>query len=289
MFLSGYRPILCISFGVILAFASTARADIREKIVKIPVHVQGPGGAQYSQEITLTMVYEESRKKSPFLILNHGRSGDPQERKNFGRSVFREQTRYFVERGFVVFLPTRIGYGVTGGPDLENSGPCTNKDYRSSISAAVAQVSAAIRYAKAQAEVDGSRGVVLGHSVGGFTTIATAAENIQGVRVAINFAGGSGGDPKQRPWNPCQPERVAATYGTYGAKTKIPTLWLYATNDAYWGPDHPKKWVSAFTERGGKADFISLPAYGSDGHASFRGNRDAWQPAVEAFLKKNGF
>ena len=287
-FMSLHRKILCF-IGLFLCLLPPAQADIRERIVKIPVRVAGPDGTPFTQDITLTMVYEDRSKKSPFLILNHGRSGDPQERKNFGRAVFREQTRYFVERGFAVFLPTRIGYGVSAGPDLENSGPCSNKDYPTAIGAAVAQVSAAIRYAKSQPEVDASRGLIVGQSVGGITTIGTAAENIPGIRIAINFAGGSGGDPKNRPWNPCQPERIAETYASYGAKAKIPTLWLYASNDAYWGPDLPKKWVAAYQARGGKAEFIALPAYGSDGHASFRGNQQAWQPAVETFLKKNGF
>ena len=257
--------------------------------MKLPVRVAGPDGAPYSQEITLTMVYDDARKKSPFLVLNHGRSGDPQERKNYGRAVFKMQSRYFVERGFAVFMPTRIGYGVSEGPDLENSGPCSSKDYPTANSAAIAQISAAIRYAKSQPEVDGSRGVILGQSVGGFTTIGTAAENIPGVKVAINFAGGAGGDPKGRPWNPCQPERIAQTYASYGAKAKVQTLWLYSANDDYWGPEHPKKWVAAYTERGGKAEFVPLPAYGSDGHATFAKNQTVWQPPVEAFLKKNGF
>ncbi len=289
MHLKSARAATLLSMAFVFCLSPAAQAAFREKIVKLPVRVAGPDGTPYAQDITLTMVYDDARKKSPFLILNHGRSGDPKERKNYGRAVFKEQSRYFVERGFVVLMPTRIGYGVSAGPDLENSGPCSNKDYPTSITVAVAQVKAAIGYAKAQPEVDGSRGIILGQSVGGFTTIGAAAENIQGVKIAINFAGGAGGDPKNRPWNPCQSERIAQTYGLYGAKAKVPTLWLYSANDAYWGPDNPKKWVAAFTERGGKAEFVSLPAYGSDGHASFNGNPDAWKPPVEAFLKKHGF
>ncbi len=274
---------------VLIAASTTAVADIKESVVKIPVRVQGPDGAPYQQDITLTILRDDTRKKAPFLILNHGRSGDPKERKNFGRAVFREQSPYFVQRGFVVIMPTRIGYGVSDGPDLENSGPCSNKDYAASLAPAVAQVSAAIRYAKAQDYVDPARGIVVGQSVGGFTTIGTAAQNIPGVKLAINFAGGAGGDPQHRPWNPCQADRIAETYGQFGAKARIPTLWLYSVNDAYWGPDHPKNWAAAYTARGGRAEFVSLPAYGSDGHQTFRRNAEAWQPKVDAFLKKNGF
>ncbi|MEY3553914.1 MAG: hypothetical protein RL735_2262 [Pseudomonadota bacterium] len=269
--------------------STTAQADIKESVVQIPVRVQGSDGTPHQQSITLTIFRDERRKQAPFLILNHGRAGDPQERKNFGRSVFREQSRYFVDKGFVVILPTRIGYGVTEGPDLETSGPCSNKDYPASLVPAVAQVEAAIRYAKAQDYVDPARGAVVGQSVGGFTTIGTAAKNIAGVKIAINFAGGAGGDPKNRRSNPCQADRIADTYGELGAKARIPTLWLYSVNDAYWGPDHPKQWVAAFTARGGRAEFVALPAHGDDGHSSFRRDPEAWQPKVDAFLKKNGF
>lgn len=284
-----YRRIFLFAVTMPALLAPPAFAEIQEKIVKIPVRVPGPDGAPYQQDITLTMVFDDKRKTSPFLILNHGRAVSPQERKNYGRARFTAQSRYFVERGFAVFMPTRIGYGVTEGPDLENSGPCTNKNYYASLAPAVAQAKAVATYAKAQSFVDPQRGVLLGQSVGGFTTIGTAAENIPGVRVAINFAGGGGGDPKGRPWNPCQSDRIAMTFGQYGAKAKTPTLWLYSSNDAYWGPDHPKKWVASYISNGGKAEYVELPAYGTDGHSSFNGNPDAWKPKVEAFLKKHGF
>ncbi len=266
-----------------------AFAEIRERVVKIPVLVTGPDGTPFVHGITLTVVYDDARKKSAFLILNHGRAVTPQERKDYGRARFTEQSRYFAKLGFAVFMPTRIGYGVTEGPDLESSGPYNNKDYLRSLVPAVAQAKAAVIYARSQSFVDPKRGILLGQSVGGFTTIGAAAENLPGVRLAINFAGGAGGDPNGRPWNPCQADRIAETYGQYGARGRTPTLWLYSSNDAFWGPEHPKKWVESYISNGGKAEFIVLPASGSDGHNSFSQNPDAWKPIVEAFLAKKGF
>lgn len=277
------------SFLICCAMIDPALSEIRENIVKIPVRVNGPDGTPYSQDITLTVVYDDTRKKSPFLILNHGRAGTAEERKNYGRARFTEQSRYFVELGFAVFMPTRIGYGVSDGPDLETSGPCNNKNYPNSLAPAISQVTTAVKYARSQSFIDPQRGIVVGQSVGGFTTIGVAAENLPGVRLAINFAGGAGGDPKGRTGNPCQSERIAETYGQFGAKAKIPTLWLYSSNDAYWGPDLPKKWATSFTSRGGQAQFVELPPIGSDGHSSFNRNPDAWRPKVETFLTKHKF
>jgi dienelactone hydrolase len=186
-------------------------------------------------------------------------------------------------------MPTRIGYGVSDGPDLETSGPCNNKDYPASLAPAISQVTAAVKYARSQSFIDPQRGILLGQSVGGFTAIGAAAENLPGVRLAINFAGGAGGNPKGRPGNPCQAERITATYGQLGTKTKIPTLWLYSSNDAYWGPDLPKKWATSFASHGGQAQFVELPPYGTDGHSIFTRNPAAWKPKLEAFLTKHRF
>lgn len=276
------------AFLMAAAMAPQARAEIVEEVVKLPVNVVSDG-ATVSREITLTIVRDTARRKSPFMILNHGRAGTSEERAKFGRSVFRDQTRYFVQQGFAVFLPTRIGYGVSGGPDLETSGGCRAKDYARAIGSAVAQVAASVAYARGQSYVDAGRGVVLGQSVGGFTTIASAAARLPGVRAAVNFAGGAGGDPKMRTGAPCQPERIGATYAAYGATANVPTLWLYAQNDKYWGETHPKQWFAQFVAAGGKGQFVALPAAGEDGHSAFRTNMESWKPSVATFLKRAGF
>ena len=68
--------------------------------------------------------------------------------------------------------------------------------------------------------------VALGQSVGGGSTVALAARPA-GVRAAINFAGGSGGDPVKSPGKPCGPERLQETYAGYGATTHAHALDLY--------------------------------------------------------------
>jgi dienelactone hydrolase len=225
---------------------------------------------------------------SAFMIINHGRAPSAEGRAKYGRAVFRDQTRYFVQQGFAVFLPTRIGYGVTGGPDIETSGACNAKDYASSLAPAVAQVAAAVNYAHAQDYVDGARGVVLGASVGGFTTIAASAASLRGVRAAVNFAGGAGGDPEKRTGAPCQPDRIGATFGAFGGSGGVPTLWLYAPNDRYWGASYPQQWFAQFVARGGKGQFVSLPPSGEDGHGAFTKDMESWKPSVAAFLKSAG-
>lgn len=274
--------------GALLLSATATKAEIVEKIVKLPVRAVVDGQA-VERDMTLTIVRDDARAKGPFMILSHGRAPTAEGRASYGRAVFREQARHFAQQGFVVFMPTRIGYGVTGGPDLESSGSCKAKDYEASLRPAVAQVAATAKYAREQAFVDGGRGVLIGTSVGGFTTIAAAAAGVPGVRAAINFAGGAGGDPKARPGEPCQPERIGATYGGFASRAHIPTLWLYASNDRFWGADYPQRWFAQYTAAGGKGEFVALRPTGEDGHSAFTKDMDGWKPSVSAFLKKAGF
>jgi hypothetical protein len=69
----------------------------------------------------------------------------------------------------------------------------------------------------------------------------------------------------------------------------VPTLWLYSSNDRFWGPQLPRTWFAAFTEAGGKGEFVQLPSYKDNGHGIFSGNPVAWKPAFEQFLHTIGF
>ena len=271
------------------SFAGASHAVLREEVTQIPVEVMDRIGRVVSHEITVTIFRDDTRPKSAFLILNHGRAGDAQRRVNLGRSRYADNAAYFVGQGFAVFVPTRIGYGVTGGPDVEDGGLCNARDFPSGFAATAAQSLAVITYAKAQSYVDATAGVLAGQSYGGATTVALAGKNIEGVRAAINFAGGSGGNPTGRPENPCSPQLLEKTYADYGRSARTPMLWLYSENDKYWGRSYPRQWFEGFIRAGGIGEFVQLPASGRDGHSSFTANPVAWKPHVERFLQSNGF
>lgn len=174
---------------------------------------------------------------------------------------------------------------MTGGPDLEDSGPCNNERCPPAFETAAVQSLAVIDYAKSQPYVDPRSGLLVGQSFGGATSVALAAKNVDGVVGTINFAGGSGGDPDRRPADPCAEHELARTCAMYGKSVRRPTLRLYSENDRYWGADYPRRGFDAFRSAGGAGEFVQLPASGHDGHMSFRDNPLAWRPHVERFLK----
>ena len=183
-----------------------------------------------------------------------------------------------------MFLPLRVGYGATGGPDVENSGRCNDRNFLPTYEAGAAQTVATVEYAKAQPFIDPSDGLVVGQSFGGTIAIAIAAKALPGVKAVLNFAGGGGGNPKAHPAEPCSLDRMTALFAQYGEQGRIPALWLYSENDRYWGQKIPRDWFKAFTSGGGQGEFVQLPPYKQDGHAIFTGNPASWKPAVERFL-----
>ena len=153
---------------------------------------------------------------------------------------------------------------------------------------AAQQTRAVVAYARGRPDIDPGRGLVMGQSYGGATAIAVAADPPEGVRAAVNFAGGGGGRPSTHPGQPCSPMAMERLFGGYGATARIPTLWLYAPNDRYMGERHPRAWFEAFLRAGGRGRFVALPEHGEDGHSSFTRNPGAWRPAFEAFLREAG-
>jgi len=268
-----------------LAFAPTAaNAQIVQDAVELPVEVADAYGRTVHHSIRVAIFRDEARGRAPFLILNHGRAARASQRAEMKIEAYFQNARYFVSRGFAVFVPTRVGYGATGGPDVEDSGPCRGKNYPPVYEAAARESIAVIAYAKARPYVDPNRGVVAGQSFGGTTAITLAAKNIPAVMAAVNFAGGGGGNPETHPQSPCRADLLGALFASYGATAKTPTLWFYSENDQFWGPTLPHAWFKGFVDRGGNGKFVQLPPYKENGHPIFTGNPAAWKGSFEGFL-----
>jgi dienelactone hydrolase len=263
-------------------------ADLFETVAYVPVAVQVPAGGVRSGEMILTHYKPPGDGPFPVLVALHGRGSD---RAKPGRWRYLDIARHWTRRGFAVFVPTRLGYGDTGlHPDPESTGPCNHKRFEIAAEAAASQALAAIEFAIRQPWVERNRVIVMGQSVGGFATIATLGKNHPSVIAGINFAGGAGGDPKERPGNPCQGDRLGAVYAGAGRANAgaTPSLWLYAENDNYWGLSLPRLWHAAYTGAGGKAKFVMFPPLGNEGHALLRNGRQLWRPVVDAFLAQLG-
>jgi dienelactone hydrolase len=282
------KRIACTLLFALAAVA--ARAAWHEDIVEVPVTVRDLYGKSTTQPITVTVFSDDANAQpAPVLVLNHGRAPEAAGRAALGRARFGEASSFFVRQGFIVAVPTRVGYGTSGGPDVEYSGTCESRRYAPGYAAAAQQTLAVLEAVRQRPDAARDRAVVVGQSYGGMTSVAVAALNPAGVQATINFAGGGGGNPRTQPQRPCSPAALEALFAEYGRSARLPSLWIYTENDMYFGPEYPRRWHAAFAQAGGRSEFVQFPAHGADGHALFTRFPAAWQPRVLQFLQANGF
>ena len=278
------RRAWAIALVALPASSVAATPAIIEQRVQVPVELRLAGRPEVRQDIAVNIVREVAPGRRPFLVLHHGRGVDAAERSALGLQTYPANPRYFASKGFVVLVPTRVGYGVSGGPDVEYTGTCAFKRFADGAAAAVSETRQILRYAERLAYVDPDRGIVVGESFGGLVAIAVAASDIRGVVATVNISGGDGGDSLQRLDEPCRPDQMRETFERYGRGNRLPTLWMYSANDRVWGPVYPQRWHAAFAQAGGRGQFVELPADKNNGHFIFNRNPPAWHPPFESFL-----
>ena len=275
------------------AVAQTAPAAVQQQpeIIRLPLLIDG------SQRELVTHLYRpEGPGPFPLVIFLHGRAGSVFERGQLQRPVLVGHANYWLRKGVAVVSSVRPGYGETGGADRESSfthwssSGCSGKaDFTAAAVSARQVVLALHAWAGQQPWVRADRILLEGQSVGGMTSMATAALNLPGVVGVVNFSGGSGGYPNESPGKSCSPEMLTQTYREFGAQTKTPSLWLYAGNDLYWGADMPRQWFAAFKAGGSDAQFVQTgPVNGHDGHQLLSYGGKMWSGPLNAFVQKVG-
>jgi len=284
----GRRGIPLLLSVLIAAGAQAGDVPLVEETLQLPVESAATAQRPFRQAISLRILRQPAAGRRPFLILLHGRDGDARRRARLALPIYPANTRYFASHGFVVIVPLRIGYGISGGPDIESTGDCADKRYGDGVEPALRQAQQVLGFARRLAYVDATRGIVVGESFGGLVAIAATAHPLPGLRGAVNIEGGDGGDALQRPDEPCSPDQLRDTLARYGQTSRLPTLWLYSANDRLWGTRYPREWYAAFTAAGGLGTFMPLPADKNNGHYIFSRNAPAWQPAFEEFVASLG-
>lgn len=278
-----------VAFALLLC-AGGARAIVMQDEIRVPVKVVGPKGKAVAQEIVVGLFRESSAPKPyPLLVLNHGRATTPAGFERVRVRDFEAAARWLTRFGFLVAVPIRVGYGASGGPDVEYSGSCQSRNYPPVYQAAAVQTLAVLSQLRQRPDAAKDRAVVAGQSFGGATAITLASMNPEGVQAAINFAGGGGGSPEKHPRKPCSEKALRALFAGYGKTARVPTLWLYSENDEYFGPDFPRAWFDAFKAAGGVGEFQGFPPVGDDGHRLFSRAPQLWQPRVRDFLGAIGY
>lgn len=225
------------------------------------------------------------------IVLNHGAPVSAEERRLESPDLLLHTAAIFAQRGYVVLMPLRRGFGATGGEFAEDAGSCRNPDYRRGEMAAADDVMAAYEFARTLPYVDGSRMILAGQSAGGVASIFTAgARAPSGLVAVLAFAAGRGGNPGRNPGVPCAVEPLAKVFDELGKQVKVPVLFHYAENDLFFNAATSRLWYERFSAGGARAEYVLQPPFGKDGHYIFSADSGArvWLPAVERFFAKYG-
>lgn len=277
----------CIALLVATTFAALAqtpgpqgepRGSLREQLHLVPFGVN---------DILLHTIVYRPKGDGPFplVIINHGSPRSAADRSNF-TARYSSASAWFVERGFAVAVPTRRGYGPTGGAWAEAYGRCDSPDYYSGGVATAQDIRASVLYMGEQPFVDAGRIVLVGQSAGGWGVLASAGQKVAGVVAIVNFAGGRG---SRGPDDVCASYALVQAAQRFGAGADLPVLSIYAANDSFFNPALARQMHDAFVAGGAsRARLLQLSAFSQEGHWLFshRDGPDFWGEHVEAFLRE---
>jgi dienelactone hydrolase len=263
-----------------LVLAGEAFAQTREQVVRIPA----TGGVS----ILATVMRPPGEQRRPLAVINHGSPAIASQRPEMGLPRYQPLSAWFVERGYVVVLPLRRGYGDTGGEWAEGYGDCDEPDYYTAGLRGAEDIQAALDLMRRQRYVLPDHSIVVGHSAGGWATLALSSRNPRGVTGMINFAGGRGGRQHLgdgRIGN-CKAGELVKAAGRYGETARVPVLWTYAAHDNFFSPALARRMVDAYNKAGGNGIYRPLGEFDGNGH-TFVGDEDSvgfWEEPVSRFL-----
>lgn len=199
-------------------------------------------------------------------VIAHASTQNVLRRVQMSQPEYRALAAFLVARGFAVLVPERLGHGATGGRYVEDQGGCDEADYARAGRATAEEISLALDYLQKQDFIRKDGAVVIGHSAGGWGALALASADPKAISAITVFAPGRGGHANDEPNKICAPHTLLSAAAEFGKAARIPVTSLVAVNDSYFAPALSKELADAFRSGGGRDDFRTLPALGSEGH-----------------------
>jgi pimeloyl-ACP methyl ester carboxylesterase len=274
---------LCVAI-VLLVGAHPAFATMTQLpgLVREPLKlaVSLPDGTKAELEALVTR--PDGPGRFPLALINHGLPRDPVAALRMAPEAYSSPAIVFAQHGYAAVVVNRRGFGLSSGSIDVRTGPCGNREYTAAARVQAADILAALVALRPEPWVDPDHIVLVGHSLGGLAALAAATDAPAGVVGIVDFSGGLGSPMAGMV---CSPQHLVATLHELGAGTHIPSLWIFAQNDGFFGPTIARQMFDAYTAAGGPAEFDAAPPYGHDGHLLILSSAPAlWWPRVSEFL-----
>ncbi len=239
-------------------------------------------GRNYRLE-ALTVKRTGAEGPLPIALIAHGKPASQQSMLDDHAGNFLEVTRDLASRGWLAVAVIRRGFGQSDGP-MPVPVNCQSTTFVPRFSADADDLQAALEVIAARPDADRGRMIAVGVSAGGAAVTALSARNPRGLRAVVNISGGL-------RMESCSKEEVLVqAFKEFGSTSRVPSLWMYARNDSFFGPDVVGRMNDAFLAGGGDVKLVMYDAIGADGHALFsRGDgRYRWLSEMDGFLRFHG-
>ena len=268
-----FRRYLCWCLLLMTPVYVFANPVVREEVVMIPY--------DWAWELEVTVLKPDGPGPFPLVVINHGKDGVPAREQHRYRPMRAAQE--FLKHGFLVVMPMRAGFSKSDG-SYKQRGCDLLKDAMTQAKS----VDMTIQFFSKEPVVDASRILVVGHSYGGLVSVAYGSvyqnSNVKGI---INFSGGLKNLSGPCVWD----VSLLKAFSEVGKKSRIPNLWIYATNDELFPTALANNLSEVYRQNGAPLRSVLIDNFVGEGHRLFDDSRGVkhWSQHVSEFLKEIRF
>jgi dienelactone hydrolase len=268
--------------GLLLAFAAFAPAKAQNAADEFVIERTFFRTQQNGKSVRLEgLIVKRSdlTGKLPVALITHGKSGNLADMLALKGNDYAPYARDLARRGYLSVVVLRRGFGQSDGPMPVNVN-CNSEGFDDLFSADADDLQRALDLATKRPDADPNRAIAIGVSAGGAAVMALAARNPKNLKGVINVSGGL------QTLDCPKDDALVKAFKSYGEKSRVPTIWIYANNDSLFGPKLVERMQSAYLDGGGDVKLVMFDKFGNDGHFLFgdAGGRVKWLMEMDAFL-----
>lgn len=270
------------TFLVIMLINSWANASqVKTEQTNFTVLIDGKN---YRLEAMFYIPLNDKIKHS-LIIMTHGRNGIFPKHNEYEAYDYRVLNQALAERGYLVMMLIRRGYGNSQGPDCEML-----NTPEASATAAAKDIKAAVEFMKNSPDVIKAQIIAMGQSCGGWAVLALSTMKVEGLKGVVNISGAEvfGNVFDSITSSSGYKEKMNKSAGIFGKSCLIPSLWIYAENDRYSHVESLNRWFDSFRKAGGKGQLVIKPKNGNEGHYIFK-EPERFIDDIINFTKEIGF
>jgi len=205
--------------------------------------------------LVVTLLTPNGPGPFPLAVVNHGASGKLaplRVKRNTGALA----AAYFLSRGYAVVLPMMRGYSRSYGEERHHGCDIAQVGIENAQ-----DINTVIDAMASRPEIDASRIVVAGQSMGGWNTLAFGTLNRKGVVGLVSFNGGL-------RVSDCRDGDSALLDGAgkFAAATHVPSIWFYGETDTIFRPEVWHAIHASYVAKGGQAELVDIGPFFTDSH-----------------------